>query len=420
MRGIAMAPRRPGRSARRLVALIVGVTVVPLGTLVWLGWRLAEQDRVLEHQQVQQRVERAADLIVAALQRAIGILEYRLTNGTADWPQGAVAVVFRSPEKWRPEAPAALFAKGEALEFRQRDLPAAAAVFRKLSTAADPAVRAGALARLGRVLRTAGRYQEARAAYSHLNGMDAVAVQGVPASLVAAYALGSVLEQLHDNPALRRLGAELDADLRSGRWALTAALYELYAKDAARWRGAETGAETLVAEAVGDVWSRWSSGVMAPDTAGREILKLGGQRPGVLWIATKDELRILVVTGDFIQAEWVAPVTTIARDQHVAVDLDPSGARPAGVLSASEESQPGDRPPRPRCPGASLSGRFSLLSNAPRSPCDAVGSCPGCWSWGSWRSPPVTSSCARWVEKSRSPGCSPTSCQLCPTSSGRR
>lgn len=337
MRGIAMAPRRPARSARRLVALIVGVTVVPLATLLWLGWRLAEQDRVLEHQQVQQRVERAADLIVAALQRAIGILEDRLRDGNAAWPHGAVAVVLRSPEKSLPEAPAASFAHGEALEFKQRDLSAAAAVFRKLSTAADPAVRAGALVRLGRVLRTAGRYQEAKAAYSHLNEMDGVAVQGAPASLVAAYAVGSVLEQLHDDPALRRLGAELDADLRSGRWALTAALYQLYAKDAARWRGAEAEVSDVVAEAVGDVWGRWRSGALPPDTAGREILKLGGQRPGVLWIATNDELRTLVVTGDFIQAEWLAAATTIAGDQHVAVDLaDPSGARPAGVLSASE------------------------------------------------------------------------------------
>ncbi len=95
MRGIGMSPRRPARSARRLVALIVGVTVVPLATLLWLGWRLAEQDRVLEHQQVQQRVERAADLIVAALQRAGS--RSTASPMAADWPHGAVAVVFRWP-----------------------------------------------------------------------------------------------------------------------------------------------------------------------------------------------------------------------------------------------------------------------------------------------------------------------------------
>lgn len=332
-----MASRRPARSARRLIVLIVGVTVVPLATLVWLGWRLVEQDRVLEHQQVRQRVERAADLIVAALQRAVGTAERRLADGEANWPQGAVALVFRSPDVSLPEAPAAQFARGETLEFRQPDLPAAAAAFRTLSTAADPAVRAGALARLGRVLRTAGNYQEARVVYSRLAQMDAVAVQGVPASLVAAYALGSVLEQLDDGPALRKLAADLDADLRSGRWALTAALYQLYAKDAARWRGATTEASDVVAEAVGDVWSRWRSGALAPGTAGREVVPFGDQRPGVVWLATSDELRVLVVTREFIQAEWLAPATTTASGQHVVFDLaDASGARPAGALSSSD------------------------------------------------------------------------------------
>jgi hypothetical protein len=33
---------------RRLVALIGAITVVPLLTLLWLGWRLLDQDRVLD------------------------------------------------------------------------------------------------------------------------------------------------------------------------------------------------------------------------------------------------------------------------------------------------------------------------------------------------------------------------------------
>ena len=40
--------------------MIVTITVVPLATLLWLGWRLLEQDRVLERQQIQQRVDTAA------------------------------------------------------------------------------------------------------------------------------------------------------------------------------------------------------------------------------------------------------------------------------------------------------------------------------------------------------------------------
>src|SRR6185503_4904871 len=79
---------------RSLVALIVGITVVPLATLLWLGWRLLEQDRMLEGQQVQQRVERAADLAVAALQRALSSSEQRLAAGSRQWPEDAAMVTF--------------------------------------------------------------------------------------------------------------------------------------------------------------------------------------------------------------------------------------------------------------------------------------------------------------------------------------
>jgi putative toxin-antitoxin system antitoxin component (TIGR02293 family) len=68
---------------RNLIALILGITVVPLFTLLWLGWRLLEQDRVLEGQQAQQRMERAADLVVAAFERALSSSQQRLAAGQA-------------------------------------------------------------------------------------------------------------------------------------------------------------------------------------------------------------------------------------------------------------------------------------------------------------------------------------------------
>jgi len=70
---------------RNLIALIAGITVLPLVTLLWLGWRLIEQDRVLEGQQAQQRVERAADLVVAALQPALSASSQQLAAGAEDW-----------------------------------------------------------------------------------------------------------------------------------------------------------------------------------------------------------------------------------------------------------------------------------------------------------------------------------------------
>src|SRR5262245_33635407 len=121
---------------RKLIALIISITVIPLGVLLFLGWRLLEQDRIFERQQVQQSVERAADLVVAALDRAIAKSEQRLAAEDADWPEGAVAVVIRDDRihvhptgriayapvvQPLPGASPEVFADGEGAEFAKHD-----------------------------------------------------------------------------------------------------------------------------------------------------------------------------------------------------------------------------------------------------------------------------------------------------------
>jgi membrane protein implicated in regulation of membrane protease activity len=115
----------------RLLAL---VATVPLVALLWVCWRVLAQDRALEEQQIQQRVERATDIATAALQRAVEASERRLVEGNKDWPAGAVVMTARGDtvQIWPmgrvaylpvtpqlPELPGAPFAAGEAIEFRQ-------------------------------------------------------------------------------------------------------------------------------------------------------------------------------------------------------------------------------------------------------------------------------------------------------------
>ena len=76
---------------RGLMALIVGVTVIPLVTLLWLGWRLLEQDRALEAQQIRQRLDRSADLVVAAIERSLPAWEQRLAAGAGEVSGNTVA-----------------------------------------------------------------------------------------------------------------------------------------------------------------------------------------------------------------------------------------------------------------------------------------------------------------------------------------
>lgn len=185
-----MVSRGSPLPSRSLVALIVGITVVPLATLLWLGWRLLEQDRLLEGQQVQQRVERAADLVVAALQRALSASEQRLAAGSEQWAEGAVAITFHDGRAdafpadrvaFLPvvdplrEPPSATFVQAEDLEFRQRDHRAAVTALRDLAGSSDPAIRAGALLRLARNLQRTGQIEEALARYAQLLDMDGVA-----------------------------------------------------------------------------------------------------------------------------------------------------------------------------------------------------------------------------------------------------
>src|SRR5438132_9897785 len=82
------------RPQAQLIGLIAAATVVPLITLLWVGWRLFEQDRVLERQQVRQRVERTADHLVAALQRSIAASEQQIGAGGSQMSAAGVAVTF--------------------------------------------------------------------------------------------------------------------------------------------------------------------------------------------------------------------------------------------------------------------------------------------------------------------------------------
>jgi hypothetical protein len=53
------------RPPRHLVVLFLGIALILMSTLAWLGWRLFRQDRALEQQRVQVRLEHATDLVAA-------------------------------------------------------------------------------------------------------------------------------------------------------------------------------------------------------------------------------------------------------------------------------------------------------------------------------------------------------------------
>ena len=337
-----MFSKGPAHAPTRLIALIAGITLVPVAALLWLGWRLLEQDRTLEQQQIEQRVERGADLIVAALERAISTTEQRRDSGARDWPPGAVAVTFRqghleaTPRErvvfWPvapllPEAPASVFASGEDLEFRARNLTAATAAYRRLAISPDSAIKAGALLRLGRTLRNTGHVDEALATFARLSELDDVLAGGGPAGLIGSYARCALLEQTR-SPGLRTAALGLQRGLSSGRWALTEDVYRLYASDAARWTGGNPSGDDgeVLASAIGALWRRWNGGAYDLASSGRELVTGAGMPLAFVWNASDGTLRGLIVTPAFVEAQWLTALATVAREQQVVHALtDPAG-----------------------------------------------------------------------------------------------
>ena len=59
------------RPPRHLLVVFLAVALVSSAALGWLGWQLLKQDASLESQRRQERLDRAADLAAAAMQRSL-------------------------------------------------------------------------------------------------------------------------------------------------------------------------------------------------------------------------------------------------------------------------------------------------------------------------------------------------------------
>ena len=167
------------RPPRHLVVLFLGITLVLMAALVWFGARLLQQDRALERQRVQDRLERAADQVAAVLTRRLAEAEDSLVqlsatprteltaaaggyaehlvddalvvvlsvDGLESFPAGRL--LYYPVPSTSVEPPASLFAAGEAAEFRARNFARAGRLFQSLARSDDPAIRAVGIASTG-------------------------------------------------------------------------------------------------------------------------------------------------------------------------------------------------------------------------------------------------------------------------------
>ncbi len=346
------------RPPRYLLTLFLGIMLVLAATLGWLGWRLLEQDRALENQRTQERLDNAADLIGASLLRKLSDSEGQLTGllalSDAELSAGAsgltgqaagtaLIIVFRSQavDAYPPaslayypylpsakEPPASVFAAGEALEFQQKDPRGAIAAFRELSRSKDPAIRAGALLRIGRNLRKVQQPKAALDVYDELEQLGVTPIGGLPAELLARHARCVLLDELKRTTQVREEAGELYADLHNARWHIARGAYRFYAQEARRWYSPDAELQTrerdalATAAAVELLWEEWQRIHLGEGLSGSRRSLWIFDRPRLLvWQTTSDRLIALVAGPGYVEKQWLSALQPLMDRQRVQLAL---------------------------------------------------------------------------------------------------
>ena len=314
---------------RRLMLLFVLLLLVPASALVYLGMQLVRQERELEIKQQRDRLESAADRFANGLEQAVAATERRLDWNSATSLVGPAddALVLRvtgGPVEAVPAThllydPAAVaverpttrreFESAEAAEYQVRDYEKALSEYSRLSASShDSSVRAEALLRRARTLRSLGRAREALTAYGDLARLRDTRIAGLPADLVARRARCELLHEAGDLPRLRDEARALRSDLLAVRWRLDEAAFHLYVSQTNQWLGiTEPPAdvrESLSAAAVW-VWQQRSSDVLP--AAGRRLFPHPQGDVVVLWKSGNEGVVALAAGPRYQQREWMQP-----------------------------------------------------------------------------------------------------------------
>jgi signal transduction histidine kinase len=368
------------RSPRYLLTLFLAIMLVLAASLSWLGWRLLKQDRALESQRIQERLDNAADLIAASLLHKFSESRDQFTSllalsdsdlaARASELSGqdagtALIVVFRpqAVDAYPPvgllyypflptakEPSATVFEAGEIAEFQQRDYAKAIPVFRELSHSKDPAIRAGALLRLARNLRKAQQSRAALDIYAELDQMGATPVGGLPAELLARHARCTLLDELKRTTEMKREASLLYANLHSGRWKLDRGAYRFYAQETSRWYTPDSELQAHVqdgvptATAVELLWEAWQRIRRGEDiAAGHRSVWILGRPVLLVWQTSSDRLVGLVAGERYLEQQWLSVLRPVMDRQSVRLALTDAEGHPVLAQFSATSAQQATR-----------------------------------------------------------------------------
>jgi signal transduction histidine kinase len=330
--------------SRRLPILFFVVTLTIAGTFLWMGWHLFQQDREINRQGIQERLNGALETAGAVLARKLSEIEASLSIRTpSELSEDYLTVVFKpnsieaSPsedllyypfvQKVFDESPAA-FAEAERLEFQEERYSQAAMKFLELAQSPDPSIRARALVGTGRNLQRTGRRTEALKAYGELARMKGTLVNsGLAADLVGRYKQLELLSELDDRATCEREASALYDDLHRGRWRFSLEQYlGVYIPAVRRCFAPKADAQSRLkdgvarADGVRWLWEQWQKIRRGEgDSSGRSALWLEDRPVLVMWRGSPERLDAVVGGGRFLRASWSTALREVAGNYRFRV-----------------------------------------------------------------------------------------------------
>ncbi|MGH8674296.1 MAG: sensor histidine kinase, partial [Burkholderiales bacterium] len=336
--------RRSVGASRKLPALFVVLTAMPLVALGWLGLRALDQDRAIESRRLRDQLDSSAALLSHEVEQNLttweGMVAAAAQGKSAVLPADAVLLTFddhglrgregaRLPYYPQRPAPAALpegvFAAAEFAEFRDGDLVRAAALYRALAARPDRPLRAAALTRLARCLRKKGNAADALATYAKLAAMGDTPVAGSPSELLARRERIELFEAIGNKDASAHEAALLASALSDRRFLIDRATFDFFSESAAPPLRAD--ASRAMADALGELWP-----LCLQQADGRAACTRNGYAFVAVWRRARSAGAVLVGSVDMLMAPSLPGLERL----QVALALDdPSGLRAWGTLPAS-------------------------------------------------------------------------------------
>jgi signal transduction histidine kinase len=311
------------RPTHSLLAALVSTTVVVTAALGWAGWRLTDQQRVIDEQRARDQVESAADAVAAGIREKLADAGERLSgwlsnpSSAAPAIEGAVVIAMAparmdvNPSGGLPFVLAPIestrapdtFAAVEAIEFGADRVARAADGYRELANGDDLQVRAGALLRVGRVLRKSRDFAGALTAYRQLAELGAIRTDGLPSELAGLDGQRATYTAMAKGIESSDVAGRILQGLDSGRWQIARGTAEFYRDAFAQPRPASW----TLATALDDVW-REAAGRL-PVRGQRVVRKDPSSIVFVLWRSNGTHTAALAAfAGQFFDVAVAAPV----------------------------------------------------------------------------------------------------------------